>query len=292
MIKRSSRIAQRDRLLFAISLQNQSLVINTVNTVFAAGKDRIVGAIKRYQPLWQVPKGFNHPIFIIILFLGIIMTQKRHRILLTEDHKILREGLKALLSTNPDIEVIGEAEDGRMAIKYAQSFSPDLVLMDLSMPKTGGLEAIREIKRTQPEVKIVVLTVHDSDEYVQEALQSGADGYVLKDADRQELLGAINHVLNGKRYLSPGISEKIIEGYLSTSRGAQKTKTAWDSLTHREREILKLIAEGYQNKDIADYLYISLKTVEKHRANLMKKLDIHNTARLTAYAMEKGLITR
>jgi len=220
------------------------------------------------------------------------MTEKCHRILLTEDHKILREGLKALLSVEPDMEVIGEAEDGRMAIKYAETYSPDLILMDLSMPKTGGLEAIREIKRTQPGIKILVLTVHDSEEYVQAALQVGADGYVLKDADRQELLGAIRHVLNGKRYLSPGISGKIIEGYLSSGSGGLKTKTAWDGLTHREQEILKLIAEGHQNKNIADYLCISLKTVEKHRANLMKKLDIHNTAHLTAYAMEKGLVTR
>ncbi|MDO9262851.1 MAG: response regulator transcription factor [Desulfosalsimonadaceae bacterium] len=220
------------------------------------------------------------------------MTKKCHRILLAEDHKILREGLKALLSVDPDITVIGEAEDGRMAIKYAETYSPDLVLMDLSMPKTGGLEAIREIKRTQPAIKILVLTVHDSEEYIQAALQAGADGYVLKDADRQELLGAVKHVLDGKRYLSPGVSGKIIEGYLSSGSGGLKTKTAWDGLTHREREILKLIAEGHQNKNIADYLCVSLKTVEKHRANLMKKLDIHNTAHLTAYAMEKGLVTR
>lgn len=220
------------------------------------------------------------------------MTKNRHRILLVEDHKILREGLKALLSVAPDIEVIGEAEDGRMAIKHAETYLPDLILMDLSMPKTGGLEATREIKRVQPDIKILVLTVNDSEEYVQAALQAGADGYVLKDADRQELLAAIKHVLNGKRYLSPGVSGKIIEGYLSAGNGVLKTKTAWDGLTHREKEILKLIAEGYQNKNIADYLCISLKTVEKHRANLMKKLDIHNTAHLTAYAMEKGLVTR
>jgi two-component system, NarL family, response regulator NreC len=220
------------------------------------------------------------------------MTKRCHRILLAEDHKILREGLKALLTVEPDIEVVGEAEDGRMAIKCAETYSPDLVLMDLSMPKTGGLEAIREIKRIQPNIKMLILTVHDGEEYIHAALQAGADGYVLKDADRQELLAAIKHVLNGKRYLSPGISGKIIDGYLSSSSGALKTKTAWDSLTQREREILKLIAEGHQNKNIADYLCVSLKTVEKHRANLMKKLDIHNTAKLTAYAMEKGLVAR
>jgi two-component system, NarL family, response regulator NreC len=219
------------------------------------------------------------------------MTKKPHRILLAEDHKILREGLKALLSGDPELEVICEAEDGRAAIKHAETYSPDMVLMDLSMPKTSGLEAIREIKRLKPIIKILVLTVHDSEEYIQAALQAGADGYILKDADRQELLSAIRNVLDGKRYLSPGISEKVIEGYLSGHRKL-KTKTAWDGLTHREREILKLIAEGYQNKKIADYLCVSLKTVEKHRANLMKKLDIHNTAGLTSFALGKGIVSQ
>ena len=220
------------------------------------------------------------------------MAQKRFRILLVDDHKILREGLKALLSVEPDLEVICEAEDGRTAIRQAATYLPDLVLMDLSMPKTGGLEAIKEIKRADAKIKILVLTVHDSDEYIQAALKAGADGYVLKDADRNELLGAIKHILAGKRYLSPSVSGKVIEGYLSTNCGELKTKTAWETLTDREREILKLIAEGYQNKKIADYLCLSLKTVEKHRANLIKKLDIHNTAGLTAYALEKGLVTR
>jgi two-component system response regulator NreC len=219
------------------------------------------------------------------------MDGKKYAILVAEDHKILREGLKALLSEDPEFSVVCEAEDGRVAVKQAEAFCPDLVLMDLSMPKTGGLVAIREIKRSNPGIKIVVLTVHDDEEYVQTALEAGADGYVLKDADRVELLGAIRHVLNGKRYLSPGISAKIIEGYLS---GGQKLKTgtAWDDLTQREREILKLIAEGYQNKKIADYLCVSLKTVEKHRSNLMGKLDLHNAAELTAYALKKGLVVR
>jgi DNA-binding NarL/FixJ family response regulator len=220
------------------------------------------------------------------------MTSKCHRVLLVDDHKILREGIKALLSVEPDLEVVCEAEDGRVAIRQAEAYSPDLVLMDLSMPRTGGLEAIREIKRANDGIKILVLTVHDSDEYIQEALKAGADGYILKDADRNELLGAIRHVLNGKRFLSPGISDKVIEGYLASGGKTLRSKTAWDSLTHREREILKLIAEGYSNRKIADYLCVSLKTVETHRANLMKKLDIHNAAGLTAFAMEKGLVTR
>jgi DNA-binding NarL/FixJ family response regulator len=185
---------------------------------------------------------------------------------------------------------VGEAEDGRDAIRCAQTLSPDLVLMDLSMPRMNGLDALKEIKKQSPEVKIIVLTVHKTEEYVLTTLQAGADGYVLKDATHSELVMAIKNVLMGKRYLSPGISEKVIEGYLE-GRKTIKTRSAWDTLTQREREILKLIAEGYKNKEIADYLFISLKTVEKHRANLMRKLDLHNAAALTAYAVEKGLVT-
>jgi DNA-binding NarL/FixJ family response regulator len=162
--------------------------------------------------------------------------------------------------------------------------------MDLSMPRMNGLDALKEIKKQNPEAKIIVLTVHNTEEYVLTTLQAGADGYVLKDATHSELVMAIKNVLVGKRYLSPGISEKVIDGYLE-GRKEIKTSTPWDTLTQREREILKLIAEGYKNKEIADYLFISLKTVEKHRANLMRKLDLHNAAALTAYAVEKGLVT-
>lgn len=210
--------------------------------------------------------------------------------MIAEDHTILREGLKSLLSANPDLEVVGEAEDGRRALKLANELSPDLVLMDLSMPRMNGFEAIQEIKKQNPAVKIIVLTVHNTEEYILMTLQAGADGYVLKDATHDELLMAISHVLNGKRYLSPSVSEKVIVGYLEGKKSL-KPASPWESLTQREREILKLIAEGFKNKEVADYLCISLKTVEKHRANLMKKLDLHNTSSLTVYAMEKGLIT-
>jgi two-component system, NarL family, response regulator NreC len=216
--------------------------------------------------------------------------KKKYRLLIAEDHTILREGLKSLLSANPDIEVVGEAEDGRRAFKLANELCPDLILMDLSMPRMNGFEAIQEIKKQNPTVKIIVLTVHNTEEYILMTLQSGADGYVLKDATHDELLRAINHVLNGKKYLSPSVSEKVIVGYLEGKKSL-KPQSSWDSLTQREREVLKLIAEGFKNKEVADYLCISLKTVEKHRANLMKKLDLHNTSALTVYAMEKGLIT-
>jgi two-component system response regulator NreC len=213
------------------------------------------------------------------------------RLVIVEDHTILREGLKALLSSSPDFEIAGEAEDGRAAIRLVETVKPDLVLMDLAMPRMNGMEAIQEIKRIAPEIKVVALTVHKSEEYVLATLQAGADGYVLKDATHAELVIAIKSVTAGKRYLSPGVSEKVIEGYLEGKKTI-KSQSSWDTLTAREREILKLIAEGYKNKAIADYLYLSVKTVETHRSNLMKKLDLHDVSALTAFAIEKGLITR
>ena len=217
--------------------------------------------------------------------------KKQYCVVIAEDHTILREGLRALLSSQQDLKVVGEAQDGREAIRCVQNSAPDVILMDLSMPRMNGLDAIREIKKTNPGTKIIALTVHKTEEYVLATLQAGADGYVLKDATHSELVMAIMNVLGGNRYLSPGVSEKVIDGYLK-GRGALKSQSAWDTLTQREREILKLIAEGYKNKDIADYLCISLKTVEKHRTNLMNKLDLHNVAALTALAIDKGLISK
>jgi len=213
------------------------------------------------------------------------------RIVIAEDHTILREGLKSLLSSNPDFEIIGEAEDGREAIRCVEKFKPDLILMDLSMPRINGLDAIKEIKKRFSETKILVLTVHKTEEYILATLKSGADGYILKDSTHAELVLAVKNVLSGKHYISPGISEKVIEGYLEGKK-TLKRKSSWETLTQREREILKLIAEGYKNKEIGDYLCISPKTVEKHRANLMEKLDLHNVQALTAFAIEKGLVSR
>jgi len=216
---------------------------------------------------------------------------RKRKLVIAEDHTILREGLRALLSSTPDLEVIGEAKNGFSAIRCVETMKPDLVLMDLSMPRTSGMDAIREIKRRFPDTKILTLTIHDEDEYILAALQAGADGYVLKDATQAELMMAIKTVLMGKSYLSPGVSEKVINGYLE-GRRTLKPKSAWDTITQRERETLKLIAEGYKNREIADYLCISVKTVEKHRANLMKKLDLHTASALTAFAIEKGLVTK
>ena len=218
------------------------------------------------------------------------MVEKK-KIVIAEDQKILREGLKSLLSSSDDFEVVGEAEDGLNAVRCVEKFSPELLLLDLSMPKMSGISAIKEIKSQFTETKILVLTVHESEEYILEVFKSGADGYCLKDASHSELMMAIKSVLSGKRYISPGISGKVLEGYLG-DRETLKPNSSWDSLTQREREILKLVGEGYKNKEIADYLCISAKTVEKHRSNIMEKLALHTASALTAYAIKKGLVTK
>jgi two-component system response regulator NreC len=210
---------------------------------------------------------------------------------IAEDHTILREGLKSLLTSDPEFEVVSEAGDGREAIRCVKEWRPDLILTDLSMPRLNGMEAIREIKRESPKTKVLVLTVHKTEEYILATLKAGADGYLLKDSTRAELLMAAKKVLSGKPYISPEISEKVIEGYLEGRKGL-RVQTAWETLSSREREILKLIAEGYKNKEIAQDLCISVKTVEKHRSNLMEKLNLHNAQALTSYAIEKGLVSR
>ncbi|MCU7797312.1 MAG: response regulator transcription factor [Candidatus Thiodiazotropha sp. (ex Semelilucina semeliformis)] len=220
------------------------------------------------------------------------MNSEKKKIVIAEDHTILRAGLKALLTSNPDFEIIGEADNGRDAIRRVIELKPDLVIMDLSMPGMNGMDAVREIKDRMPEVKALVLTVHSEEEYVLASLQAGANGYVLKDATHNELLVAAERVLDGKTFLSPDITEKVVNSYLNTSNVSQEPVTRWDTVTQRERQILKLIAEGHTNKSMAEYLCISVKTVEKHRANLMKKLDLHNVSALTTYALEKGIISR
>jgi DNA-binding NarL/FixJ family response regulator len=217
------------------------------------------------------------------------MDENKIRVVIVEDHKLFREGLKSLLADKDDLEVVGEAGDGLAAIRTVKRCQPDMILLDLSMPKMNGISVMKEIKGQYPEIKIMALTIHESDQYVLEAFEAGADGYCLKDAGRNELMVAVDSVLQGKRYISPTISDNVLEGYL-TGRKKLKSKTSWDTITQREREVLKLLGEGYQNKEISDMLHISVKTVEKHRANIMNKLDLHNAAALTAYAIEHDLV--
>ncbi len=215
----------------------------------------------------------------------------KYKIVIAEDHKILREGLKALVKSNEDFEVAGEAGDGVDAIRAAEKYRPDLLLLDLSMPRMNGISVIKDIKSRFPEMKIMALTVHDTEEYILETFHSGLDGYCLKDSSSSELLTAIRRVLQGDTYLSPGISEKVLVGFLEGKK-TLKSGTSWDSITQREKEVLKLVGEGYRNKEISDYLCISVKTVEKHRSNIMRKLEVHTSSGLTAIAIEKGLVNK
>jgi DNA-binding NarL/FixJ family response regulator len=212
------------------------------------------------------------------------------QILIVDDHTILRAGVRALLDAQPDFKVVGEADNGKDAVHIAGKLKPDLIISDLSMPGTNGTEAIQRIRQRYPDMKILVLTVHKSDEYVHAALKAGASGYLLKDDTGDELINACNNILAGKTHLSSSICGNVVMGYLAHPNSIQKIASSTNILTRREYEVIKLIAEGNKNKDIAKYLSISLKTVEKHRANMMKKLTLRNTSEITSYAIKNGLV--
>jgi two-component system response regulator NreC len=210
------------------------------------------------------------------------------RILLADDHTILRDGIRALLEDEHDMLVVGEAEDGRTAVKLACQLKPDVVLMDIAMPLLNGLEATRQIKHDCPQVKVLILTMHENEEYIRQVLASGAMGYILKDAAAHELLDAIHAVWRGEAVLSPAITRLVIENYLRW--GDLQKESSTNGLSPREREVLQLIAEGYSNKQIAEILCISIKTVQAHRMNLMSKLDLHDRADLIKYAIQRKII--
>lgn len=210
------------------------------------------------------------------------------RVLLADDHTILRDGIRSLIEDEPDMEVVGEAEDGITVVKLANTLKPDVILMDLAMPLLNGLEATRQIRKNQPGAKILILTMHENEEYIRQVLAAGAMGYILKDAAARELLGAIRSVHKGEVVLSPAITRLIVTDYLRW--GDLSAQEPSDGLTDRERQILQLIAEGYTNKQIADILSISIKTVQAHRLNLMKKLDLHDRGELIKYAIQKKII--
>ena len=212
------------------------------------------------------------------------------KVLLAEDHTIVRKGIRSLLDNEPDIEVIGEAEDGREAVEKVEELCPDIVLMDITMPRLNGLDASRQIKKMHPEVRVLVLTMYTNEEYILQLLQAGASGYLVKQSAPEELLSAIQAAYRGDTFLSPSISKTIVEEYL---RHTEKTvqDDSYASLTIREREVLQLITEGYSNREISETLHISVKTVGVHRVNLMEKLGIHNTTELVKYAIRKGIIS-
>ena len=213
----------------------------------------------------------------------------RIRVLLVDDHRILREGVRALLAGEPAIEVVGEAEDGESAVAQAGRLKPDVVLMDMVMPHLGGLEATARIKEQHPDIMVLIMSMHDNDEYVQQVIKAGASGYVLKGVAADDLVRAIEAVNGGASFVDPAIAAKLVEDYVHRVRG-ELPNDPKQLLTPREREILKLVAESHSNHEIAAQLYLSKKTVETHRANIMRKLDLHDVTELVKYALRRGII--
>ena len=210
------------------------------------------------------------------------------RVLIADDHTIVRSGVRLLLQAEPDIEVVGEALNGDEAVALAASLRPDVVLMDIAMPGMGGLEATRQIKARFPDMHVLVLTMHRSDEYFFEMLKAGASGYVLKGAETNELIGAIRAVARGEVFLYPTMAKQLLQDYLN--RLKEGAGLSQPTLTPREREILRLLAEGYSNKEIAERLIVSPSTIHSHRTNLMRKLNLSSRHDLIRYARERGLI--
>jgi DNA-binding NarL/FixJ family response regulator len=215
--------------------------------------------------------------------------EETKRILIVDDHALFRAGLRELLPQDSDMEVVGEAGNGRDAVHAVAQLAPHLVLMDLGMPEMSGVEATAEIKRHFPHVGVLVITLHEAQEYVHASLKAGADGYIRKDATQMELHVAIRSVLAGKTYLSMDVLARAATGHPGVSDKPPGASSVYDSLTQREREVLKLVAKGKPNKAIAESLDLSVNTVMKHRSNLMSKLDVHNVSGLTKFAIENGL---
>jgi DNA-binding NarL/FixJ family response regulator len=210
------------------------------------------------------------------------------RIVLADDHSVMRQGLRALLQMEAGFTIVGEAADGHAAVELVEQLKPDVLVVDLVMPGLGGLDVLREVKRRAPATRVVVLSMHANEAYVQEALQNGASGYVLKDSEATDLIQAIRGVLAGRRYLSPAISERAIHAY--SRKAGRGTLDLYETLTNREREVLRMVAEGRTSPEIAERLYIGVRTAETHRANLMRKLGLRSQADVIRFALRRGLI--
>ena len=217
------------------------------------------------------------------------MSEKLVRVLIVDDHDIVRAGIRMLLDAQPDMAVVGEASDGKEAIEMAVSMKPDVVLMDISMPGTTGIEATRAIKKANSRIEIVGLTMHAEDRYFFQLLQAGASGYVVKGAAPRELLEAVRAASRGEAYIHPSLQRKLIGDYVSRTEGSDQASMLAD-LTGRELEVLRLIVDGLTSREIAESLVISPNTVERHRQNIMSKLGLHNRAELVRYAISKGLV--
>jgi DNA-binding NarL/FixJ family response regulator len=218
---------------------------------------------------------------------------RKTRILIVDDHDVVRSGLKALLRTSEEYAVVGEAADGEEALRLVEELTPDIVLTDISMPRLDGIGATKLITQRHPQVKVIVLTVYEDEEYVYQILRAGASGYLLKNASKNQIFEAIQAVMTGERFFSPGISRLIVDGFLKRAAVQETTEPPTPSgsgLTKREVEVLRFIALGLTNREIAEKLFLSFRTVNTHRANIMQKLDIHDTAGLVRHAIVAGLV--
>jgi DNA-binding NarL/FixJ family response regulator len=212
------------------------------------------------------------------------------RVLLADDHGIVRRGLHYLLERSPGFEVIGEAGDGREAVRLAEELNPDVIVMDIAMPNLNGIDATAQIVRRRPETGVIILSMHSDETYLVRALSAGAKGYLLKDSAEADLIRAVQAVSQGRPFFSPVIAQTLLEDYMRRLQ-QQNLKDSYDLLTDREKEVLQLLAEGKSNKEVASLLSLSLYTVETHRSNLMQKLNLHSTAEIVLYAVRKKIIS-
>lgn len=215
---------------------------------------------------------------------------RKIRILLADDHRLMRSGLRVLLEQQEDLTIVGEASDGREAVALAGSQKPDVLVMDIGMPSLNGIEAAGQITQSRPEIAIVMLSMHSDESYVLRALKAGAKGYLLKDSAEADLIRAVHAVAEGKSFFSPAVSKVLLDDYVRKLKRSG-TEDPYDLLTPREREVLQLVAEGKSNKDVAQLLNLSVYTVETHRSNIMEKLNLHGVPELILYAVRKGIIS-
>lgn len=220
------------------------------------------------------------------------MRKKKIRIVLADDHKVVRSGLRSLFRSGGEFSVVGEAADGEAAIRMVEKLKPDIALIDISMPRLNGIDAVGIIRKKNPETKILILTIHENEAYVDEMIRAGANGYILKNAEKKEIFAAVRSIVTGGTFFSPSISKLMIEGFIKRAKDQLSSRSRLDQrLTKRETEVLRFIAEGLTNKQIAEKLSLSVRTVNTHRSNLMQKLNLHTTAALVQYAIQTGLVT-
>jgi len=219
------------------------------------------------------------------------MKTEKIKVIFADDHAIVRDGLRSLFKSDPEFIVMGEAADGAEAVKLVEKHKPNVAVLDISMPNLNGIEATSIIKKNYPDIKVLILTIHDNEEYIQELIMAGADGYVVKNAEKKEIFDGVRAVAGGSTFFSPSVSKVLLEGIVRRTRNREPLSlNGGDRLTKREVEILRLIADGMTSKQIADKLSLSVTTVTSHRSNIMKKLGIHETVGLIKYAIQKNLV--